>query len=631
MPVRSPFYFAIIGVFLFLSFGLFHLAKFETTDEHFWKYERVTKYFKGISEGIQSSVWKNTRINDKPGVTVALISGLGLPFIQNPELHRDKAAELSSDNIFTIYHAEQTERINFALRLPLLLFNTLFLFFFFWIFTKITGNRWIAASATILIATSPVLIGISQVINPDTLLWSFGAAGFFSYIALLKTKERKFIALTGIFFGCAILSKYTANILFLFSFLFLFAHLLFSEKTDRLVPVLQKHFLHLSVIILSSWALFAFLMPAVIQKPKHFLFGTLFSPVLKPLLLPLGISMLIILCDLAFFDARGTKRSLEFFKKYSSFFLRIPAGIMLSLVIFALINAWTGTPFFSLENIKEQSYFEKELVFGQISSDNSLTRALLSLSIQSQNIIFSLSPLFLAVLCGGWLLMLLGKWRLRSESALVITIAPLIFFSGGLITDVFVNPRYAILLYPFLAFLGALSLAAIIKIILEKYPTCKEKTLWAIVCGGILISGLITLWHTKPFYLTYESFLLPHKYVVSDSWGYGSYEAAAFLNTLPNAKTLIIWSDRSAVCQFFIGKCIRDYKIDLNKTVPDYFVFSRRGSLRHPFLWDTRSGKTPRHPSQYYYEKMKNNPKWTLIMNGRPDDFVSIVSAEERQ
>lgn len=621
--------FASIGTFL--AFGLFHLAKFETVDEHFWKYERITQYYRGLSEGIHTSVWKKTHINDKPGITVALISGLGLPFIQNPELHRSRETERSFNNVFTIYSAENTEKINFALRLPLLIFNTVFLLFFFWVIRKITQNPWIAAVATIFIATSPVLIGISQIINPDALLWSFGAAAFFSYTALIATQEKKFVALTGILLGFALLSKYTANILLPFFVLFFFAHLLFSEKMENYALVLRRWYFHFLLILLSAWAIFALFMPSVFAKPEHFLSGTLFSPVLKPLLLPLGISMLVILCDLVFFNARWTKRSLEFFKKYSSLFLRIPAGSMLFLVIFALINAWTDTPFFSLENIKEQSYFEKELVFAQIPSDNSLTHAFLGLSIQSQNIIFSLSPLFLAILCGGWLLMLLGKWRLRSESALVITLAPLIFFSGGLLTDVFVNPRYAILLYPFLAFFGALSLATIIKSILEKYPVCKEKTLWAIACGGILVSGLITLWHTKPFYLTYESFLLPHKYVVSDSWGYGSYEAAAFLNTLQGAKTLIIWSDRSAVCQFFIGKCIRDYKINLDKTVPDYFVFSRRGSLRHPFLWDMQSSKAPRHPSEYYYEKMKNNSKWTLIMNGRPDDFVSIVSAEEHQ
>jgi 4-amino-4-deoxy-L-arabinose transferase-like glycosyltransferase len=630
MPKRSPLYFALLGVFLFFGFGLFHLAKFETTDEHFWKYERITKYFQGISEGIRSSVWKNTRINDKPGVTVALVSGLGLPFIQNPKLHRDREAELSSDNVFTIYQAEQTEQINFALRLPLLLFNTIFLFFFFWVFTKITDSRWIAASATLFIATSPILVGISQVINPDALLWSFGTASFFSYVALLKTKERKFIPLSGILLGFALLSKYTGNILFLFSFLFLFAHLLFSEKTDRLVEVLRKQYFHLFIITLTAWATFSLLMPAVIQKPKHFLFGTLFSPVLKPLLLPLGISIVVLLSDLIFFHARGTRFSLEFFKKYAALFLRIPAGIMLFLIVFALINAWSGAPFFSLEDIKEQSYFGKELVFAQISSDNGLVRGFLGLSIQSQNIIFSLPPLFLMILCGGWLSILFGKWRPKIASVAIITIAPLVFFGGGLIADVFVNPRYAILLYPLLAFFGALSLAAIVRLILERYPAFKENIAWAIVCGGILMSGFITLWFTKPFYLTYESFLLPREYVVSDSWGYGSYEAAAFLNTLPDAESLVIWSDRSAVCQFFIGKCIRDYKIDLDKSVPDYFVFSRRGSLRHPFIWDNRSSKSPAHSSGYYYEKIKGDPTWTFIMNGRTDDFVTVISAEER-
>lgn len=631
MPLRSPLYFTFVGILLFFGFGLFHLAKFETTDEHFWKYERITKYFQGISEGIHNSVWKNTRINDKPGITVTLVSGLGLPFIQSPELHRDREGELVFNNNFTLYHTDQTERINRALRLPILLFNSFFLFFFFWIIQKITLSRWIAASATILIATSAILIGISQVINPDALLWSFGTAGFFSYVALLTTKEKKFIFLTGAFFGLALLSKYTANILFLFSLLFLFIHLLYIEKISDYAPILRKQYLYFLFILLSSWLLFALLMPAVFQKPEHFLSGTILSPVLKPIIWPLGIGITILLCDLIFFRAKATGCCIVYFQKYRSFFYRIPAGILLFLVIFALVNAWTGTPFLSLENIKEESYFEGELVFGQISSENALIRTVLGLSLQSQNFIFSLSPLFLFIICTGWLVMLLGKWRFQSSVATIITITPLIFFSGGLLSDVFVNPRYAILLYPFFAFFGALTLATLIALLTERYPKCKESSLWIITSTVILISGALSLSQTKPFYLTYENFLLPNKYFVTDSWGYGSYEAAQFLNSQPNANNLLIWSDHSAVCQSFVGKCIRDYKINLDQTIPDYFVFSRRGSIRHPFIWDTKSNTIPKHPSEYYYEKMKNRPEWTFIMNGRPKDFVSVVSAEEHE
>lgn len=619
-----------ISLVIFLSAGLFHIAKFETTDEHFWKNGRITKYYKGLSDGIHKFVWKKTRINDKPGVTVALVSGLGLPFVWNDlKIYRDRETERSFDKVFTIYLTEKTEKINLSLRIPILLFNAIFLFFFFYIIQKITRNAWIAVTAVILIATSPVLIGISQIINPDALLWSFGAAAFFSYIALISTREKKFIILTSVLFGLALLSKYTANILFLFFLFFLFVSLIFSEKKINYARFLGKNYLHLFLITFFSWSFFAIFMPAVFQKPKHFLAGTILSPVLKPFLLPLGALIALLLCDLIFFRARVTELSISFFKKYRLFFLRIPATIMLLLVLLTLINAWTGTPFFSLENIKEVSYFEKELIFPQITSENPLVRTVLSMGIQSQNFIFSLPPFLLMIVCVGWLIMLFGKWRFHSDISATITLSPLVFFGGGLMSDIFINPRYAILLYPFFALFGALSVAVLVQFFLKHYNRFSENIIWSIICISILASGGVLLWQTKPFYLTYENFLLPRKYVVGDSWGYGSYEAAQFLNTLPQAKNLIIWSDRSAVCQFFVGKCIRDYKINLDEAVPNYFVFSRRGSLRHPFIWDTDSQTSPQHISEYYYEKMRKNPSWILMMNNRPQDFVAIVEVEE--
>lgn len=621
----------LASVIVFFSAGFFHLSKFETTDEHFWKYERITAYYNGITDGIRESNWKKTRINDKPGVTVALFSGLGLPFVWNDlQTHRNREAESLFDNAFTIYSSEKTEKINFFLRFPILFVNILLLLFFFYVIKKITGNAWIAAATIMFIATSPVLIGISQVINPDALLWSFGAAAFFSYIALIKTKEKKFIILTGIWLGLALLSKYTANILPIFFILFLFANLIFSEKIINYTRALRKHYYHFILIILSSWVIFAFLMPEVFQKPHHFLVGTILSPVLKPLLWPLEILAALLIFDLIFFNCQGTEMIIVFCKKYRSFFLRLPAALMLFLVLLALVNDWTGTPFFPLENFKEESYFEGKLVFSQIASQNILLRAILGISIQSQNFIFSLPPLLLLIVCAGWTFILFGKWRLHSDASLVITFVPLIFFAGGLMSDVLVNPRYAILLYPIIAFFGALSLAMLINFFTKCYAKLQEYSLWVTACFIILITSTLTLWQTKPFYLTYESFLLPQKYMIGDSWGYGSYEAAQFINVLPDGKNMIIWTDNTGVCQFFIGKCIRDYKISLDETVPDYFVFSRRGSLRHPFVWDNDSTLRPQHTSEYYYEKIKKNPVWIIKMNNRPQDFVAVVAAEER-
>ena len=631
MTSRLPLLISACAILLFFAFGLFHIAKFETTDEHFWKNERITQYYRGIAEGLRKSQWKKTRINDKPGVSIALVSGIGLPFAPEIESFRDRNTEKESGNFFTVYRTENAERINFALRFPLLLVNVLLLFYLFWVIKRSVQNAWVAACTLILIALSPVLVGISQVINPDALLWSIGAAALFSYLALLSTNEKKFIALTGIFLGFALLSKYTANILLLLFLFLLFARLLFTDETIDYKDVLRKQYAKILAITLSAWAIFALLMPAVFHKPRHFLYGTLFSPVLEPLLIPLGVACIILLTDLFLFHAKGTAKIIGVLKKFRIFFLRMFAAIMLFLVALALLNAWTGTPFFSLDNIKEEAYWEGDLVFAQITSENPFLRTVLATGIQSQNMIFSLPPLFLLLLCIGWIMMLLGRWPISfGAPALIITCAPVLFFVGGLASDVFVNPRYGILLYPLLAFLAALTIGASLPFFRRFFPFLQERVFWIIACGILIASGVIALWHAKPFYLTYESSLLPKKYFIGDSWGYGSYEAARYLNALPHARDLVIWSDRSGVCQFFIGKCVRDYKINLDETVPDYFVFSRRGILRHPFLWDPKANKKPRHAERYYYEKMQENPSWTFMMNDRAQNFVTIVGVEER-
>ena len=44
--------------------------------------------------------------------------------------------------------------------------------------------------------------------------------------------------------------------------------------------------------------------------------------------------------------------------------------------------------------------------------------------------------------------------------------------------------------------------------------------------------------------------------------GEGSIEAANYLNALPGAGEMTIWSDKGAVCEAFIGKCLIDFKDD---------------------------------------------------------------------
>ncbi|MDP1619396.1 MAG: hypothetical protein Q8M12_00185, partial [bacterium] len=68
-----------------LYFGLPRLKDFSGVDEPYWSYDRVPKFWESVSEG----KWRSTNICDKPGITLAMISGAGLPFIPDPRDYED--------------------------------------------------------------------------------------------------------------------------------------------------------------------------------------------------------------------------------------------------------------------------------------------------------------------------------------------------------------------------------------------------------------------------------------------------------------------------------------------------------------------------------------------------------------
>ena len=114
-------------VFIFSAyffFGTQHLGQFVTADEHYWVYERIPQYWEALIEGN----WKKTFINDKPGVTLALVSGIGLLFEPQPEKHFYE----NSDRTL-VYDIEGTESLYRTFRIPLLIANAILLFYLFYI------------------------------------------------------------------------------------------------------------------------------------------------------------------------------------------------------------------------------------------------------------------------------------------------------------------------------------------------------------------------------------------------------------------------------------------------------------------------------------------------------------------
>lgn len=610
----------IFFIFLFLSayffFSVSHLTQFITADEHYWLYERVPKYWDALNEG----KWLKTAINDKPGISVALLSGMGLFFEPHPKqlCFRDKERVLSCDT-------QRTESLLFAFRFPLIFCNALLLLYLAWIIAKISRPI-IAVGSVLFLIFSPELIGISQVVNPDALLWSLSAATLFSYFALLRYGEKKYVFLTGLFLGFTILSKYTGSILIPF---FLLVGILgnisnvFSPKEEKFSSPQIKRFLwHYFIVVLLALFTILLFFPALWFRPSQLV--TLLSGGGEAPLFFVSFGFFLLFCADVFL-CKGFFLSLfrTTCEKISSFRVSrfvLPYGLLLLFLILIggrlFISDWQifeRVPFYTKELTRSVSHFGPTPTLFQ------------SMLLETNPLVFSLTPITLFFF---FIFLFRFPFFNKKDSSLSFIAGTLLFFlplymASLIMMDVLATPRYLIMLYPIIAFLAACGLEKTLIFCEEKFPKIR-KYIQKIFLGSVFIFACISLSGAAPFYLTYANILLPREHLISHAWGYGGYEAAQYLNALPNAEKLLIWTDYEGVCEFFKGKCIiKQYTYAAKQSAHiDYAVLTKRGrDLYSPdhINW-TKEGKLFMKPA--YDEK---NPLWQLFINDRPGNFVTIV------
>ena len=631
------------GVAFFLFFGFYHLSKFDTSDEHLWRDARVPAYWQGIQNGFQNGDWNKTYINDKPGVSLALISGMGLPFVEQPNQQYLMEREKKNNKRYKIYDTSIIGHNNFVLRLPLLLFTGLLILpLLVYLVFRVVKSEEISFWFALFLGLNPILIGISQILNPDAILWSSVAVALLSFVVFLQNKDgqRKFVWLAGIFTGMALLSKYTGNLLFLFYLLFGAVYFLYSKKMEA--NKYWRKFLqgYLGVTII-AWIVFALFLPAVLQspdllswsKPKHFAYGTYFSPALKPILKPLLVLLIVLLVDTFYFKSYLMKYLRRIFYKYRFWLIRLTGFVLVVFFSFILINAWSGAKFLPLNDLKEIVGSTKKLHFDFLANDFVGISYFKQLSLEGLNFVFALPELIVFLLIPFWFLMLLKPRKILYPALSVfISWLPFIFFLGGLKAKVFVNVRYSIILFPFFLVLGAIAFVNLMKYFKIK----KRFRRWVFVDGMLVILvvlfQVILLLNIRPYYFNYQNMFLSKEYVLADSWGYGIFEAATKLNSLPEAENLVVWSDRGAFCYYFVGHCVKNRRMDRSKIIPDFFVVTRRNVARKRFFdWRNDSGKFAKHPSIYYYQgDVFEKPWWELDIDGRKKNYIKIIKADER-
>ncbi len=599
------FLFSVV-IFYFL-FGFYHLSDFVTADEHYWFYERIPQYWHALMDGNI----KKTLINDKPGVALALVSGGGLFFEKSPSEHLVKISEY-----LKAYNTSRTKGINLAFRLPLLIFNGIFIFFFFWIIRKITQNYWIALWSSTLIALSPVLMGISQIVNPDALLWTFSAAAIFSYLALLKYNQKKYLLLSAVFTGFAILSKYTADILFPYFIFLILAYYVFEKKessADESKKYFFRQFLNLLLIIAGSMAVVSIFLPAIFVKPVYLYRLTLgFAPMKEYFWLFLAPVICIII------DTLALKNKISIFIK--KFFSKniAPARIIFVAVLVIFLVLLIGRNVFPQWKMFKSIPFDiKKLAYADDLgySPNFFEKLLLEFN----PLVFSLTPIAIALVIFYWLKLILKKNDPFFFYAFSLTFFILAYFFASAQAGVVATIRYSLILYPLVFFLSGIGLWNFLECFKRKDNLVK-----LLASFTLIVFSLISLLLIRPFYFNYTSNFLPKNKLITDAWGYGGYEAAQKLNSLPNPQELTVWSDYYGFCEFFRGKCLMDYKFDEANFKIDYYVITRRGEIRYNFdnYWLNRGG--------IQIQKIYANPDpfWSLFINGRKGNFIKIIKAD---
>lgn len=596
---------AIISAFFL--FGLNHLTKFVTADEHYWTYERIPQYWKAFSDG----KIKKTLINDKPGVTIALISGIGLLHDSSPQEHKIKI-----DDNLDRYNTAETESLYQAFRLPIIVFNGLFLLFFFWITEKIS-NKWIALWSTAFIGLSPILIGISQIVNPDSFLWTFSAAAIFSYFALLKHDQKKYLLLSALFTGLAILSKYTANILFPFYLFSLFVYFLTDcnkFNAAKTADYFKKQLLNFGLLLAGSLLTVSVFLPAVFIKPIYLYRLTLGFASMKIIF---GLILVVIM--VFYFDFRFLKNRICLAVKShllgNSYWFKGPLLIIVSFFLILIIgrNIFPNWRMFEILpfDIKMFSYADNAGYYPNI-----LEKYLLEFN----PLAFSLTPpvLFLAFFCLIRLLFFKKKIDYLFDS-LVVTFFVFAYCTASIASDVVATVRYSIILYPLLGYLAAVGLWYFT----DLFTKNSRKKVLLLLTILIMIISSISLFTIKPFYFNYTNFFLPKDKLISDAWGYGGYEAAQYFNSLPNPENITIWSDYYGVCEFFQGNCVTDYEVSPEKYSIDYYVITRRGKIRYGLgLYNEKPNSI-----QAYKFYSKNISLWHIYIDDRPENFIKIYKS----
>ncbi|OIP60308.1 MAG: hypothetical protein COZ29_02350 [Candidatus Moranbacteria bacterium CG_4_10_14_3_um_filter_45_9] len=597
--------FIVIILLTNLGFGLSRLGNYSSVDEPYWTYGRITKFWNGI----KAHNWKTTSVNDKPGITVAILSGAGL-IKMDPMPYKSLRGDVKTDS-----QLRDINDINFYFRLPIYLF-CVFLLPLFYIFLRKLFDETIALVAFIFISLSPILLGIALIINPDSLLWIFLPLSLLSYFVFQKSTEKKYLYASGFLLGLSLLTKYVSNILYIFFFFLPFLEYIFLNEKPEIIAYLKRSLRNYAIIVGISMLTFFVLYPATWVNPSILLEGTFLSKAFKTTW-PLFVGIIaLILADIFLFKSIVTTKTLEFFSRKKMMLFQIVSVLFLISIAFVLLNTYTD-----MSILDTNGAIASPKGIGEEGSSRILLYADRMVA-DIYSLIFAISPLVLFAFITALMLVFKKKWRESYEAKIVfyLTLFILFYYLASTVNNVVATVRYQIALYPFTFIISAIGLAHILS--LEKVKKFLPSYTAYLL---IFIIGIVSLIGIKPFYFAYTSVLLPEKYFVNlKDMGDGSFEAAEYLNSLPEPEKLVVWSDKGAVCAVFKGKCIIGFTDKRVKGVNfDYVVVSSGRKSR-----TLKMSGNAHTPIDFKASYASENALFKVTFGNRPNNYVKVFSID---
>ncbi len=620
--------FVVLAISLFFAWP--RMTQYSAVDEPYWTYDRISQFWTAVAE----KKWKSTNINDKPGITTAIIAGPGLLSI-DPMPFKTIRQEPKTPEII-----QAINKINFSFRLPIYLATLLFLLLFYIFLKKLLGTT-IALFSVIFIGLSPIILGISLIINPDSLLWGFLPLAIISYLVYQKEPEdettlrklnfntdtplkiitaifrqKKYLIFSGIFLGLSILTKYVANILYIYLLGLLFLEYIYNFHGQKsALDYLKKSLFEYLALIVISMGVFFLLFPACWHTPSMVIDGTFLSPAFKSTW-PIFVGFLgLIFADLLILRGFISKIVLNFLAKYKNIFKKIISGVIILGIAFVFTNVYSGMKFLDFEAIvaspKGGEGFDAIRFISEISANLYV-------------LIFSLTPLVFIFFLWSIFANSFKKNETSSKESTVVlyfSLFIILYYLASEVNHVVATTRYQIVAFPLASIVAAIGLAQLLPLI--KWKKIKNSTTTYAFYTLTIIFSTFSLFAISPFFFNYASSLLPQQYVLNlKDMGDGSYEAARFLNTLPDAEHLTIWSDKGAVCETFLGTC----KVSFNKNDVKgfdfkYFVVStgrKNRSLKMSSIFN----------DSVDFKKLYSSDEsgvFRINIGGRSDGFVKVV------